>query len=191
MKKSYILFLLLFLIYSSQISASSIYLDADTVATGSTLDSSALITPLGTVTFIGTFNSSASDLEFVAAGSTGNAFNIGANDQATLSFDFDVSSLTFIFGGNMGVFDIVARDINGNTVDSYFLADTYNGAFAGPITLAGQGIRSIFWQDPGYTYSAIDNITINTSAVPIPAAVWLFGSGLLSLIGFSKRKRAS
>ncbi len=28
----------------------------------------------------------------------------------------------------------------------------------------------------------------NTSAVPIPAAVWLFGSGLIGLIGWSKRK---
>jgi len=34
---------------------------------------------------------------------------------------------------------------------------------------------------------SIDNI--NVSAVPIPAAVWLFGSGLLGLVGFA-RKRA-
>lgn len=29
-----------------------------------------------------------------------------------------------------------------------------------------------------------------TSAVPVPAAVWLFGSGLLGLFGFTVRKRA-
>ncbi len=29
------------------------------------------------------------------------------------------------------------------------------------------------------------------SAVPIPAAVWLFGCGLIGLIGFSKRKKAA
>jgi hypothetical protein len=29
----------------------------------------------------------------------------------------------------------------------------------------------------------------DVSAVPVPAAVWLFGSGLLGLIGFAKRKR--
>ncbi len=29
------------------------------------------------------------------------------------------------------------------------------------------------------------------SAVPIPAAVWLFGSGLLGLIGYSKRKKTA
>ena len=28
------------------------------------------------------------------------------------------------------------------------------------------------------------------SAVPVPAAVWLFGSGLISLVGFARRKKA-
>jgi hypothetical protein len=31
----------------------------------------------------------------------------------------------------------------------------------------------------------------NVSAVPIPAAVWLFGSGLLGLIGIARRKKAT
>lgn len=31
--------------------------------------------------------------------------------------------------------------------------------------------------------------TVVVSAVPVPAAVWLFGSGLIGLIGFAKRKR--
>ena len=30
--------------------------------------------------------------------------------------------------------------------------------------------------------------TVNVSAVPVPAAVWLFGSGLLGLIGIARRK---
>ena len=32
--------------------------------------------------------------------------------------------------------------------------------------------------------------TISVSAVPIPAAVWLFGSGLIGLIGIARRKKA-
>jgi hypothetical protein len=36
---------------------------------------------------------------------------------------------------------------------------------------------------------AFDNFTA-VSAVPIPAAVWLFGSGLLGLVGFSRRKQS-
>ena len=31
----------------------------------------------------------------------------------------------------------------------------------------------------------------DVSAVPVPAAVWLFGSGLIGLIGFAKRKKAA
>jgi hypothetical protein len=31
----------------------------------------------------------------------------------------------------------------------------------------------------------------NVSAIPVPAAVWLFGSGLLGLIGISRRKKAA
>ena len=35
----------------------------------------------------------------------------------------------------------------------------------------------------------IDNVDL--SAVPVPAAVWLFGSGLLGLIGVARRKKAA
>lgn len=33
-----------------------------------------------------------------------------------------------------------------------------------------------------------DNINVSAAAVPVPAAVWLFGSGLLGLIGVARRK---
>ena len=36
-------------------------------------------------------------------------------------------------------------------------------------------------------YFAMDNLTA-VSAVPVPAAVWLFGSGLLGLVGIARRK---
>ena len=39
---------------------------------------------------------------------------------------------------------------------------------------------------PGPTH--IDDIVLNTSVVPVPAAVWLFASGLIGLIGVAKRK---
>ena len=39
---------------------------------------------------------------------------------------------------------------------------------------------------------AIDDLTIgDVSAVPVPAAVWLFGTALIGLVGFSKRKKAA
>ncbi len=47
-----------------------------------------------------------------------------------------------------------------------------------------------FQLDSGITASSLDGSIINNqlSAVPIPAAVWLFGSGLLALLGIAKRR---
>ena len=40
------------------------------------------------------------------------------------------------------------------------------------------------------TWDVPFSLVIQTSAVPIPAAVWLFGSGLIGLIGVARRKKA-
>ena len=40
------------------------------------------------------------------------------------------------------------------------------------------------------TYVSTGTFTAATTVVPIPAAVWLFGSGLLGLIGVARRKKA-
>ena len=36
----------------------------------------------------------------------------------------------------------------------------------------------------------IDDVVLNANVVPVPAAVWLFGSGLLGLVGVARRKKA-
>jgi hypothetical protein len=47
-----------------------------------------------------------------------------------------------------------------------------------------------FGSDVQYFYDTDFNGTVSTpSAVPLPAAAWLFGSGLLGLIGVSRRKK--
>jgi hypothetical protein len=45
------------------------------------------------------------------------------------------------------------------------------------------------YSDSYYLFGLIDSVTTNAnpSAVPIPGAVWLLGSGLLGLIGFKKK----
>ncbi|HHJ36602.1 MAG TPA: VPLPA-CTERM sorting domain-containing protein [Gammaproteobacteria bacterium] len=37
---------------------------------------------------------------------------------------------------------------------------------------------------------AVQSGNVGTAVVPIPAAVWLFGSGLIGLIGLTRRKKA-
>ena len=55
------------------------------------------------------------------------------------------------------------------------------------------GLTSVTFQHTGDgTYQgafALDDIHV--SAVPVPAAIWLFGSGLLGLVGVARRKRSN
>jgi len=39
------------------------------------------------------------------------------------------------------------------------------------------------------TATAISTDIINTTVIPVPAAVWLFGSGLLGMVGVARRRR--
>jgi len=56
------------------------------------------------------------------------------------------------------------------------------------------GVYTIHWYDgfssqsPGSDY--FGSYLVEVSAVPVPAAVWLFGSGLIGLVGFARRKKA-
>ncbi len=43
--------------------------------------------------------------------------------------------------------------------------------------------------DGGFTAYSLDNLTYDLSPVPLPAAAWLFISGILGLAGFARRKR--
>jgi len=69
-----------------------------------------------------------------------------------------------------------------------------SGAFSGTHTGTTSGTFDIGWTSPfdgpfgGQigTYTA----TGTFSAVPVPAAVWLMGSGLLGLIGIARRRKA-
>jgi hypothetical protein len=63
---------------------------------------------------------------------------------------------------------------------------------------AGGGLSLLFKADCGANVNCrfdayIDNVSIVTdvSAVPVPAAAWLFGSGLLGLVGVARRKSRS
>lgn len=191
MRRAILISILVVAINTQVTQAGAIYLDADTPATGSLLETQSLATPYGTITLFGeVYGASIPDPELIAAGSTGNVFDIDdSSDAAWLSFDFDVISATFIYGGNGGRINIEARDKLGVVVDSFYQADTGDGQPAGPVSLSGVGIRSLYWDDPGYNYAALDNITLTTGpAIPAPGAILLGGIGI-SLVGWLRRRR--
>ena len=47
---------------------------------------------------------------------------------------------------------------------------------------------TMFFSDNAIATATVTTMTVNP--VPIPAAVWLFGSGLIGLIGIARRKKA-
>ena len=72
--------------------------------------------------------------------------------------------------------------INQAGIDSFgFGFDVFEAAYGSPFTLN---------DNPNYDYQLdmfVDGVVV--SAVPVPAAAWLFGTGLLGLIGFGRRKK--
>jgi hypothetical protein len=79
-------------------------------------------------------------------------------------------------------------DITNEAMDSvYNLSFTFNHSASNLVlnfSAAGlQGITDESW--------GLDNVRVDVAAVPVPAAVWLFGSGLLGLVGVARRKRVS
>lgn len=62
----------------------------------------------------------------------------------------------------------------------------------GPGTyLTGYTSPGIGQPTEGYSYSLDYTLTYTVAAVPVPAAVWLFGSGLLGLVGIARRKKTA
>ena len=51
----------------------------------------------------------------------------------------------------------------------------------------GQSPLTVDRRATAYTYSTLDWSL--TSAVPVPGTIWLFGSGLVGLVGMGRRKK--
>jgi hypothetical protein len=63
-----------------------------------------------------------------------------------------------------------------------FTTYLFNVVATGTSTEIRFGLR----HDPSYL--ALDNVSVTPSAVPVPAAVWLFGSGIAGLMGTRRKK---
>lgn len=86
----------------------------------------------------------------------------------------------FIGGFSTGNTDAIeTRSISLNAAFFPLLAD-------GSVSLAGTRLS----ETAGSRQFQVDflRLEITTAAVPVPAAVWLFGSGLLGLVGIARRK---
>ena len=94
-------------------------------------------------------------------------------------------SIKFNWGATTGIDVIQVWDVSGSTWTS---TDALCSGDASAVGFCGDGILGTGMIDgpfPGF------NANFDFTAVPVPAAVWLFGSGLVGLVGVARRRRKS
>ena len=199
MKSVFLLAFLSWAIFAIPTSAfgASILLNAESPETGSNLGSSPLITPLGAISFaglvIGNYEEDMGpDSNHIFSTDNGTLFGTTGQiiQPAHFLFDFDVESVTFIYGGNSGNILVEALDGAGLLVDSFFQANTGPGQPKGPVTLMGGAIRQLRFNDtttfpPGGHLAALDNITITT----VPETTSMLLAIFAAIISLSVRRR--
>jgi hypothetical protein len=87
--------------------------------------------------------------------------------------------------------------LGGLAVEAFYLlwTDTDGSANNGFSLPVDEGIfneyESAIFQLQGSDHTSTNGIISNVSLVPVPAAVWLFGSGLVGLVGMARLKNAA
>jgi len=130
---------------------------------------------------------------------------IGFNDAAVaagIAGLADVESFNVTFGiFTFGLPSLDVRIVDGSEV-SGFASALFDAA--GVVSFDFSFITSAHRSDPGYIFSetawnagpsasrqAVGGAGTLTAVVPLPGAIWLFGSGLLGMIGIARRKEAA
>ena len=111
----------------------------------------------------------------------------GIGDGFTISDEFGGSSITL--SNTLGTTYDIITGLQGNTSSSLgelsSLILQIDNSAGDRIQMGVTGGSGTL---PGIGYQ-FDGTWTRVTAVPIPAAVWLFGSGLLGLVGIARRKR--
>jgi len=123
------------------------------------------------------------DLVFsLTSDDTGAGF-LSVTGSDDLSAGFSNLSIIHTFGGIAQV-----------TADLNITGGSLAGVLGGTIGRLEGSLVNVGTFTPGQSLLGLDfstaspNSTLKLSAVPVPAAVWLFGSGLLGLVGIARRK---
>lgn len=128
---------------------------------------------------------------------------INYNHSYSLGADIAVSAILDIqtagMGDDRGPWDVL---FNGNLISSFGgigsgIGDTEVILYSLAVDvgfLTGNDAISLVYQDTQFEGFSINfsELSIETvSVVPVPAAIWLFGTALMGLVGYSKRRKAA
>ena len=126
--------------------------------------------------------------------------SLDSSEVGTLYWGNDGSIDALLAGPNftyMAGVDIFSASVEGNILDyataGGFVASAQYVLFTPGAPLNGVAATDICGTTIGYCFPQGDNdyLVWKGSVVPVPAAVWLFGSGLLGLVGIARRKKAA
>lgn len=108
----------------------------------------------------------------------GDIASLGISGDTLLSGSFTTSSYS-VFPGPTEVFDATGPDTKSSALlGALGIPSNTQFGFFGFSIESAQG-------------SVVSTDIINTSVIPVPAAIWLFGSGLLGLAGIARTKKAA
>ena len=116
--------------------------------------------------------------------------SIDGTNEEVLSWNFtqNITELTLELG-DTDHFDFINSDFEYSFGGSGWLIATTDGNAMATLLLTG-GTGQIDFRATGNAFE--DHFYIrnaNVTVVPVPAAVWLFGSGLIGLAGFARRRK--
>lgn len=103
-----------------------------------------------------------------------------------LALDFDMVSITFVASGG---FDIAILGAGLATIGEQDLP--FGLQIGDPVTFSFSSTNFSTTNDDTYltSFTSAGGGTVTGYLVPVPAAVWLFGSGLLGLVVIARRKK--
>lgn len=107
---------------------------------------------------------------------------LGDDGPTSVSRSADGDVLTFRYGNPLFIAGL-APGLQEESLFPFIITDAPNYSLTGSMTIFGVDVGN-----PGDLRSVtIDGLAV-PSAVPIPAAIWLFGTALMGFIGFSRRR---
>ena len=118
-------------------------------------------------------------------------FALSDIDDTTISFALEPSSAGFFQTGGFRIelFEGVSSPVGVSVASAESRGDQTSLFF-----VADLSSDTIYTLRTAFNFNAANGVTAaattSVTVVPIPAAAWLFGSGLIGLIGLARRKKA-
>ena len=139
----------------------------------------------GTYDVLTTNGSGAVGPSGTVAGCTGNGSNAACYEGIVVGAGQVMGHILFDWGTSLDIDVVNVWNVSGAGVYS-----SQDVQLAHPASESLDGIPGLSMIDgPFGGYNANFNFTAAPAAIPVPAAVWLFGSGLLGLVGVARRKK--